>query len=387
MITGPLLSNILDCGLTMVAEKKGSVRIRSKDKAVEDFSTRNMKKIPLFLILLSFLVCGCQKESSEPFAVIDITITNHRFLDSLIIYDKERSWSIISTFRFNQANKQIDTLVVDKTKRYPFYSFTQGVQKDIGEIMIAPKGKISISIDEKAPMESIFYKGRFERSNNFLAYSNYYQNQLAETVRDGIDQKNLENLIQDRSSQIKKKGKSLNIADSLLAYVNEDFNRFSETLQKKNEKYLYKRSLVNKIGNQFSFKDRNKANVSLEKYRGKYLYIDVWATWCKPCIVEYPYLKELEKQFSANSDLQIISVSTDKDFQKWQDHLEKKSIDGVQLYSGPESDFVTFYDIGALPRFIFLDQTGRIITPDELRPSDANLAKKINAVMNDSLKE
>ena len=49
----------------------------------------------------------------------------------------------------------------------------------------------------------------------------------------------------------------------------------------------------------------------------------------------------------------------------------------MQLYSGSNSDFVKFYDIGALPRFIFLDTEGRVISPDEIRPSDPKILEKL----------
>ena len=46
----------------------------------------------------------------------------------------------------------------------------------------------------------------------------------------------------------------------------------------------------------FKYKDVNGKTVSLKDLRGKYVYIDVWATWCTPCRGELPYLKELEKK-------------------------------------------------------------------------------------------
>ena len=53
----------------------------------------------------------------------------------------------------------------------------------------------------------------------------------------------------------------------------------------------------------------------------------------------------------------------------------------MQLYSGSNSDFVKFYDIGALPRFIFLDKEGQIISPDEIRPSNPETIKKIESTI------
>ena len=54
---------------------------------------------------------------------------------------------------------------------------------------------------------------------------------------------------------------------------------------------------------------------------------------------------------------------------------------GIQIHSGLDSEFVKFYDIGALQRFIFLDKEGKIISPDEIRPSNTNLKATIEGAL------
>ena len=119
--------------------------------------------------------------------------------------------------------------------------------------------------------------------------------------------------------------------------------------------------------------------ISLKDFKGKYLYLDVWATWCKPCKVEFEYLKELENKLIGNKELQIISISVDNSYENWKNYLGDNSIFGKQLFAGWKSDFVKYYAIGALPRFIFLDKEGRIISADELRPSNPKLLKRIES--------
>jgi len=339
-----------------------------------------LKSSPIILLLL-LLISSCKEERITPFSVIEVYIKNHELLDSLIIYDKEKSWEIKSCLRFNESHRVLDTLNILENKRYQIYSFMDGNQGELGELIISPNSKITLSFNENKPIESINYSGSFELSNNFLAYSMKYQNQLSEMVRNGIEQTDLEALIQEKGILINEKGTSLNISDSLNAYVKEKFDEFSDILKQKNTKYLYKASLVNSLGNDFSFKDINNENISLTAFRGKYVYIDVWATWCKPCKVEYVFLKELEQHFSDNDEFQIISISTDREYDKWEKYVSSKSLKGIQLYSGSKTDFVKFYDIGALPRFIFLDKEGRIISPDEIRPSNPETLKKIESTI------
>ena len=340
-----------------------------------------MIKPSIIIFLLSIMTFGCKEEKKHPFSVIEVNVINHQSLDSLIIYDKDMSWKIKSVLRFKESNIVIDTMNILENKLYQIYSFLDGKQGELGELVISKNSKIAITLNEKELFESIDYSGNFKLSNNFLAYSKKYQNQLSEMVRNGIDQEELEILIDKKGVLINEKGISLNIVDSLRTYVKFKFSEFSNLLKQKNTKYLYKESLVNTIGNNFSFIDIDKNNISLKDFQGKYLYIDVWATWCKPCKVEYVFLKQLEEHFSNNNELQIISISTDREFDKWEKYITKSSIEGIQLYSGAKSDFVKFYDIGALPRFIFLDKEGRVISPEEIRPSNSELLKKLESTV------
>ncbi|WP_435263550.1 TlpA family protein disulfide reductase [Tenacibaculum sp. nBUS_03] len=338
-----------------------------------------MTKQSLIICLLSILFFGCKEEIKNSFSIIEVITTNHKTLDSLIIYDKEMSWKIKSIIRFKETNRALDTMNIQENKLYQIYSFSNGKQKELGELLISPNSRISFALDENKPYESILYTGSFKMPNNFLAYSKKHQNQLTQLVRNGIEQKELEVLIHEKRDLINERGISLNIIDSLSDYVRVKFNKFSDILKQKNTKYLYKRSLVNEIGNNFTFTDINNNTISLKDFKDKYVYIDVWATWCKPCKLEYVFLKELEEHFSKNDELQIISISTDRKLEEWKKYITENSIKGMQLYSGANSDFVKFYDIGSLPRFILLDKQGKIISPDEIRPSNPELLEKLTS--------
>jgi len=331
--------------------------------------------------MVSTLISSCKEERENPISKIEVNVTNQQLLDSLIIYDKDKSWEIKSILRFKESNRVIDTMKILENKFYQIYSFLDGKQGELGELVISPNSEITLFIDEKELFESIDYSGNFKLSNNFLAYSKKYQNLLSEMVRNGIKQEELEILIHEKGELINKKGISLNVVDSISSYVKLKFDEFSDILKQKNIKYLYKTSIVNKIGNNFFFKDIKNNVKTLKDFKGKYVYIDVWATWCKPCKVEHTFLKQLEEHFSNNNELQIISISTDREYDKWEKYITKNSIKGVQLYSGSNSDFVKFYDIGALPRFIFLDKEGKVISPDEIRPSNSKTLEKLEATV------
>ena len=54
---------------------------------------------------------------------------------------------------------------------------------------------------------------------------------------------------------------------------------------------------MNGEGCAFIFEDQDGVKVSSETFRGKYIYLDIWATWCGPCKQEMPYMQKLEQQY------------------------------------------------------------------------------------------
>ena len=130
----------------------------------------------------------------------------------------------------------------------------------------------------------------------------------------------------------------------------------------------------------FNFEDRNGKMVKLEDLKGKNIYIDVWATWCGPCIREIPDLKKLEAEYH-NKNIEFVSISIDKmkDKEKWLAMVEEKELIGEQLMADKDwkSDFVVNYGIRGIPRFILLDDEGKIVSADAPRPSSGEKVKNM----------
>ena len=135
----------------------------------------------------------------------------------------------------------------------------------------------------------------------------------------------------------------------------------------------------------FEYKNVAGNLVNLKDLKGKNVYIDVWATWCGPCKAEIPHLKELEKSYhDKNVEFVSISVDVPEDEDKWKSMIADKDLKGVQLLSdnGWDTDFVNNYLIKGIPRFILLDDEGKIVTADAPRPSsDQELKDMLNALL------
>lgn len=123
----------------------------------------------------------------------------------------------------------------------------------------------------------------------------------------------------------------------------------------------------------------NGKEVSLSDLAGKYVYIDVWATWCGPCRGELPHLKTLEHQFW-NKNIAFVSISCDKDKAAWEKMVKEEKLGGIQLILGDDKSFMNAYRITGIPRFILLDREGKIISANMTRPSNPETAKTLKAL-------
>ncbi|MDP1763277.1 MAG: TlpA disulfide reductase family protein [Sediminibacterium sp.] len=91
---------------------------------------------------------------------------------------------------------------------------------------------------------------------------------------------------------------------------------------------LFRQKEQNAIGKEpysFNAQDINGKNVSLLSFKGKFLYIDFWASWCAPCRAEIPHIKKLFEQYNSKG-LEILTISIDKDSVAWKVAVVKEQI-------------------------------------------------------------
>lgn len=78
-----------------------------------------------------------------------------------------------------------------------------------------------------------------------------------------------------------------------------------------------------------TFEDRSGNQHRLSDFKDKYLYIDLWASWCSPCCAEIPYLQKLEKSVT-NPDVVFVSISLDENREAWEKKMDQLKLDGHQ---------------------------------------------------------
>jgi len=154
-------------------------------------------------------------------------------------------------------------------------------------------------------------------------------------------------------------------------------NQNDENLSKVTNSYKTLTNLTpGKTSPSFNYENFKGGKTSLEDLKGKVVYIDVWATWCGPCLREIPALKILETDYH-DKNIAFVSLSIDevKDYDKWRTMIIEKKLKGIQLMADNnwKSKFVTDYGIKGIPRFIIIDIDGRIVSSDAPRPSNSEI--------------
>lgn len=129
-----------------------------------------------------------------------------------------------------------------------------------------------------------------------------------------------------------------------------------------------------------NYENYSGGTTSLSDLKGKFVYIDIWATWCNPCLAEIPAFKELVKKYKGKN-ITFVSISIDEasDKETWRRMIQEKETDWMQLFADNDwkSEFVKNYGINAIPHFIFLDPDGKIISSNAPRPSQTETIDKL----------
>lgn len=115
--------------------------------------------------------------------------------------------------------------------------------------------------------------------------------------------------------------------------------------------------------------DGNK--VSLVGLKGKYVLIDVWATWCGPCRQQSPYFEKFALKYK-KENIQFVALSTDENVQKWFISAKSKSKTVLQWHTDNSKLFATNYDLETIPRFILIDPKGNFVNAKLPYPSDVS---------------
>jgi thiol-disulfide isomerase/thioredoxin len=333
-----------------------------------------MKKISILLFAMIAMV-SCTKEHSKNYLSVSGKLENNT--DSIITISGQKG--PVKSIIIKADGTFKDTL---KVKEAAVYSFSTSKTKR-APIYLKNGFDIVLNGDSEEFMTSFIFSGNGADNSNFII------TQIQESQNLGNPSLILdleENEFKTKLEVVKKRYDSIlnsyqNIDSSLFVTANQQttqmMNYFNQTYVK--NKAFSKGAPSPKFEDYINFKGGKK---SLDSFKGKFVYIDVWATWCGPCIQQIPFLKTLEKEYHGKN-IAFISISTDEARRsggswevaekKWRDFVKAKQLTGVQLWAAEDISFQRDYQISGIPRFILIDPKGNIVNANAPRPSEPRL--------------
>lgn len=329
--------------------------------------------------MVAMAIVSCKNEPKDYVSIAgNITDKNS---DSVVI----RSRTYSKTIPVNEDGSFSDTLKVE-TGEYSFYDGGESTS-----LFLKNGFDLAMTLDTKMFDESVKYTGNGAEHSNFLAEKSLLQERL-------LDLDQLMTL-----DSMAREEKFVSIKDELTNFYNSDKNIDSSIVNSSlksidpmldsyrryiNADLAMKRDLPKGAPSPsfVDYENYNGGKTSLADLKGKYVYIDVWATWCGPCKAEIPSLKKIEKEYHGKN-IAFVSMSIDDDRshggswekanEDWKKMVAEKELGGIQIFApkGWKSEFVQNYKINGIPRFILVDPEGNIVSASAPRPSSEELIK------------
>ncbi len=333
-----------------------------------------MKKL-IWVLSITVAMVSVQVTAQKKHMTFSGKITSKNS-DSLLL----RSRKFTKKISVNIDGSFSDTLNVSRG----YYNLFDG--KESTTVFLENGFNLKMALDTKQFDETIKYSGIGAEPNNYLAKNallveDVQNNESLFSMPKAAFDKIMTGINKNLKLELHKAKK---LDPAFIAEQVKNIDGFTTYISGSYEKKKYMNEVLakGKVSPKFkNFENNTGGTTSLDDLKGKYVYIDVWATWCGPCKAEIPALKAVEKEYH-NKNIAFVSISADiaKAHDTWKKMIQEKDLAGIQLFSDAafDSSFMKDYKIDAIPRFILIDPKGNIIAADAPRPSDKKLIDLFN---------
>jgi thiol-disulfide isomerase/thioredoxin len=244
---------------------------------------------------------------------------------------------------------------------------------------------LKLKMDAKEFDESIVFKGKGADENNFLAQASLLDEKFNYDETLTLNEEDFAKTIAAKQKSDIERLEKAKLDSKFVEMQKKSIEEGALGIKQYYNQTKANKKLNNAAAPAFDYENFAGGKTKLADLKGKYVYIDVWATWCGPCRAEIPFLKKAEEQFHGKN-IEFVSISVDvaKDHEKWKTFVKDKQLGGTQLFADNNwnSDFIKAFSINSIPRFILIDPNGNVIDADSARPSSPQLIEKLEKLLN-----
>lgn len=331
----------------------------------------DMKKVMMLLFLIANVVTSLAQETVS-FAA-DIANRNGD-----VIYIRDMMNKPVKEIKVDEKGIFSGTFSVTDN----FYLMFDGVE--YAQLFLKNGFDLKLTMDAKNFDESIKFTGKGAGENNYLAEATILDQKYDYEGLLAMNEAEFNTKVEEKATAERTKLDQSKLDAKFIELQKNNINMGVQgikqyyTESQKNKKYN------NTKATSFEYLNHAGGKLKLEDLKGKYIYIDVWATWCGPCRAEIPSLKMVEEKYH-DKKIAFVSISVDaeKDFEKWKSFVTDKSLGGIQLYADKSwnSDFIKSFAINSIPRFILIDPNGVVVDADAARPSNPKLQEQLDKLL------
>lgn len=98
---------------------------------------------------------------------------------------------------------------------------------------------------------------------------------------------------------------------------------------------------------------------SLDKYKGNVVYLDFWASWCKPCQASFPWMNRINKQYK-DQNFKVVTINLDEDTSAMNNFLSKIPAD-FAVYHDPSGSFAEKFKLEGMPTSYLINKSGQVV--------------------------
>jgi len=346
----------------------------------------------LIILILSIFIISCKENKKQEYSIKGeikgdfkdyIYLKSNNFIDSSLV--KNNKFSFIG--KVNNPVEAVLLPISPKSKknsgRAPFMLENSEIFLSVNYEQADFRGELT----EFLKLDSISGSKSQELKNNFESNMSGFYKENNDSIKTSMLYKNLHDFINQNPQSILS-GNNLASLNNFYRYLSssqmEKLFKMIDTNYQEKRDLLKIRNIINRrklldIGKtppRISFPSQNGEIITNIQFKGKYLLLEFWASWCIPCRQTNPELKKIYNNFREQK-FEILGISIDKDIEKWKTAIKEDNLDWHQVIDTLRVSADT-YLLKSVPFNILLDKRGRIIKRN-IKPKELNeyLAEKL----------